>query len=133
MLRVGLAASRPNSLAGAERLAAVSGAPVTLFGDVALEAFALGDETLARRFAERQLGPLADDKPRTAALWETLEASFDAGNRAPAAAAELGVHERTVSYRIRATEEKLGRYLIECQDELALALRLRNLFGPTDA
>jgi hypothetical protein len=117
----------------AERVAAVSGAAVTLFSDVALEAFALGNETMARRFAERQLGPLADDKPRTAALRETLEAYFDAGNKATVAAAALGVHERTVSYRIRATEERLGRYLIDCQDELALALRLRRLFRSTDA
>ena len=116
----------------AERVAAVSGAPVTQFGDVALEAFALGNEDLARRFAERQLGLLAEDKPKTAVLRQTLEAYFDAGNRATAAATALGVHERTISYRIRATEERLGRYLIDCQDELALALRLRRLFESTD-
>ncbi|MEI2701452.1 MAG: helix-turn-helix domain-containing protein [Baekduia sp.] len=114
----------------AARVAAVSGAPVTLFGDVALEAFALADEPLARRFVGRQLGELADDKPRTAALRETLEAYFGAGNRATAAATALAVHERTVSYRIRASEERLGRYLTDCQDDLSLALRLRRLFQP---
>jgi hypothetical protein len=115
----------------AERVATINGAAVTLFGDVALEAFALGDETLARRFVEDQLGVLADDKPRTLALRETLEAYFEAGNKATAAAAALNVHERTVSYRIRTTEERLGRYLIECQDELSLALRLQRLFQST--
>lgn len=115
----------------AERVAVISGAPVTLFGDVALEAFALGDETLARRFVDGQLGALAEDRPRTETLRRTLEAYFEAGNRATAAAAALDVHERTVSYRIRTAEERLGRYLMECQDGLALALRLRRLFGPT--
>jgi hypothetical protein len=114
----------------AARVAAISGSPVTLFSDVALEAFALTDEPLARRFVERQLGALGDGKSRTAALRETLEAYFEAGNKATAAAAALDVHERTVSYRIRATEERLGRYLIDCQDELSLALRLRRLFQP---
>lgn len=112
----------------AARVAAISGSPVTLFSDVALEAFALGDEALARRFVTRQLGDLAEDKPRTAALRQTLEAYFGAGNKATAAAVALDVHERTVSYRIRASEERLGRYLIDCQDELSLALRLRKLF-----
>jgi hypothetical protein len=117
----------------AERVAVVSGAPVTLFSDVALEAFALGDEVLAQRFMARQLGTLAEDKPRVAALRQTLEAYFDAGNRATAAATALGIHERTVSYRIRTSEERLGRYLTGCQDELALALRLRRLFDSTAA
>lgn len=114
----------------AARVAAISGDPVTLFGDVALEAFALSDEALARRFVDRQLGEFDDSKPRTAALLTTLEAYFDAGNRATAAASALDVHERTVSYRIRAAEERLGKYLHECQDDLSLALRLRRLFQP---
>ncbi len=111
----------------AARVAAVSGAPVTLFADVALEAFALADEPLARRFVERQLGELADGRPRTAVLRETLGAYFAAGNRATAAAIALDVHERTVSYRIRAAEERLGRYVHECQDDVSLALRLGRL------
>jgi PucR C-terminal helix-turn-helix domain len=113
---------------GAERVGMLSGAPLTLFADVGLEAFALDDERLARAFVERVLGPLAEDDPRAATLRDTLAAYFSAGNSASAAAAALDLHERTVSYRIRAAEQRLGRYIIDCQDDLALALRLRELF-----
>jgi PucR C-terminal helix-turn-helix domain len=114
---------------GAERVGMLSGAPLTLFVDVGLEAFALDDERLARAFVERVLGPLAEDDPRAATLRDTLAAYFSAGNSASAAAAALDLHERTVSYRIRAAEQRLGRYIIDCQDDLALALRLRELFA----
>lgn len=113
----------------AQRVGAMSGAAVTFFGDVGLEAFALADESLARGFVARELGPLAADDARAAALRETLEAYFAAGNSASGAASTLNVHERTVSYRVRAAEQRLGRYLIDCQDEVALALRLYSLFS----
>lgn len=124
--REGFAVSHRQAVQAA-RVAAVSGTSVTLFADVALEAFALADKLLARRFVERQLGDLADGRPRTAVLRSTLGAYFAAGNRATAAATALDVHERTVSYRIRAAEERLGRYLHECQDDVSLALRLARL------
>lgn len=114
---------------GAERVGMLSAAPLTAFVDVGLEAFALDDERLARAFVERELGPLAEDDPRAATLRETLSAYFAAGNSASAAAVALQLHERTVSYRIRAAEQRLGRYILDCQDSLALALRLRELFA----
>lgn len=117
----------------AKRVAVLSGAPVTLFIDVGLEAFALSDERLARAFVARELGPLVGEDSRSAALRRTLEAYFAAGNSASGAAAALDVHERTVSYRIRAAEERLGRYFVDCQDEVALALRLRSLFASAAA
>lgn len=114
---------------GAERVGIISGALLTLFVDIGLEAFALDDERLARAFVARELGPLAEDDTRAATLRETLAAYFSSGNSASAAAATLELHERTVSYRIRAAEQRLGRYVVDCQDELALALRLCRLFA----
>ena len=107
----------------------LSAARLTAFVDVGLEAFALDDERLARAFVERELGPLAEDDARAATLRETLSAYFAAGNSASAAAVALDLHERTVSYRVRAAEQRLGRYILDCQDSLALALRLRELFA----
>lgn len=68
--------------------------------------------------------PLAADDARSRLLRETLRAYFDAGQNAAAAAAALGVHERTVTYRLRSIEERLGRPLRTRRDELGVALRL---------
>lgn len=55
---------------------------------------------------------------------ETLLAYFDAGDSVKATARELGVHQRTVAYRISVTETRLGRRLAERRGELETALRL---------
>ena len=97
---------------------------MTTFADVALLALTLQDPTLAREFVRCELGPLAGDDTRSQLLRETLRAYFDAGQNAAAAAAALGVHERTVTYRLRSIEERLGRPLRTRRDELGVALRL---------
>ena len=106
------------------RIARETTQPVTTFADVALLALTLQDPTLAREFVRCELGPLAADDARSRLLRETLRAYFDAGQNAAAAAAALGVHERTVTYRLRSIEERLGRPLRTRRDELGVALRL---------
>ena len=106
------------------RIARGTTQPVTTFADVALLALTLQDPTLAREFVRCELGPLAADDARSQLLRETLRAYFDAGQNAAAAAAALGVHERTVTYRLRSIEERLGRPLRTRRDELGVALRL---------
>ena len=106
------------------RIARETTQPVTTFADVALLALTLQDPTLAREFVRCELGPLAGDDARSRLLRETLRAYFDAGQNAAAAAAALGVHERTVTYRLRSIEERLGRPLRTRRDELGVALRL---------
>ena len=112
----------------AYRVAVHRPAPVTLHEDVALLALALQDEGRARAFVARELGLLAAEDGRTADLRETLRAYLGAAHQASSAAALLGVHERTVSNRIRAAEERLGRPITTRSTELDAALRLHELF-----
>ena len=108
-------------------VARISGAAITFYDDVALEALALRDLAAARRFVHHELGSLEGDDVRARELRETLRAYFAAGQHASSAAAILGVHERTVGNRIRAAEERLGRPPRGAPAELELALRLREL------
>jgi len=57
-------------------------------------------------------------------LAETVRAYLACGRNASSAAARLGLSRQTVSSRLRAAEEKLGRSLDHCGAEVELALRL---------
>lgn len=103
-----------------------AGAATVLYEDVALEALALRDERAARDFVEHELGPLLRDERRGEVLLQTLDACVRASWTTAAAAALLGVHERTVGYRLATVEQRLGRPLVR-RAELAAALRLRRL------
>ncbi len=102
---------------------------VTRFDAVAVEALALRDEAGARELVARELGPLAADDPRSATLRDTLRAYFEASSNASAAAALLGVNDRTVAYRLRGVEDLLGYPVSTRSLELRVALRLEALFG----
>jgi sugar diacid utilization regulator len=114
----------------AYRVAVVGGAPLTRYDDVALEALVLDDQRLAREFVDRELGPLAAADARTALLRKTLRAYFSVGQNAAAAGALLGVHDRTVAYRLTTIEERIGRPLTKRRDELAVALRILATLSP---
>lgn len=101
--------------------------PVTYYRDVALESVVLRDIPAARDFMMSELGAIADDDPRTELLRETLRAYFDTGQNAAATAGRIRVHERTVAYRLKSIEERLGFPLNERRDELAIALRLAQI------
>jgi PucR C-terminal helix-turn-helix domain/GGDEF-like domain len=100
--------------------------PVTRWHEVALEALVLHDERAARAFVREELGPLAAGDRRAAVLRQTLAAWFAAEHRAAGAAAVLGVHERTVSYRLRTIEQRLGHPIMARRTELEAALRLHD-------
>ncbi len=106
------------------RLARAGQQPLTLHADVALLTLTLQDPRAARAFVQRELGPLAAGDERAAVLRETLAAYFAAGQNAASAAAALGVHNRTVLYRVRSIEERLGHPIAARREELAVALRL---------
>jgi DNA-binding PucR family transcriptional regulator len=108
----------------AYRVARGTGAEVTWYADVALLALTLQDPRLAREFVTRELGPLAGPDARSRELRSTLVAYFARGHNATAAAAVLGVHDRTVLNRIRAIEDRLGHPITARREELAVALRL---------
>lgn len=103
--------------------------PVTRWRAVALEALTLHDEEAARAFAREELGPLAGGERRDAVLRDTLAAWFAAEHRAAGAAALLGVHERTVTYRLRTIEDRLGHPILARRTELDAALRLYDHCG----
>ena len=100
---------------------------VTHYDDVALEAFAIQDWQAASDFAARELGDLTAEGLRAERLRDTLRAYFGASQNAAAAAARLGVHERTVANRLRALEERLGRPVNSRRAELETALRLMDV------
>ena len=98
--------------------------PVTWHADIALLALTLQDPAAAREFVRQELGSLADDDERSELLRDTLTAYFATGHNAASAAAALGVHDRTVLYRLRTIEERLGRSILVRREELGVAPRL---------
>jgi sugar diacid utilization regulator len=103
------------------------GSRVTRYADVALMAFGLSDELLASAFVKLYLGPLDNEPRRGAKLRDTLKAYFTAGQNAASASAALGVHERTVGYRLRNVEDRLGYSINARHAELEVALRIEEL------
>jgi hypothetical protein len=97
------------------------------FPDLALEALLLEDPEAARRFAARELGPLAAADDATLRLASTLAIFLEENGSFVGAARRLGVHANTVSYRVRRAEALLGRPVAERQLELRVALRLARL------
>jgi hypothetical protein len=111
----------------ARQLGVRRGERVSAYRDVALEALAFGGPQTARDFARAELGPLAEDSDRVAALRETVHTYFSLSSSSAAAAEVLGIAERTVTYRLRRAEELIGRPLSERRTELEAALRLHRL------
>ena len=97
------------------------------FPDLALEALMVDDIEAARRFAARELGPLAARDDSSLRLAATLAVFLDEGASFVRAARRLGVHTNTVTYRVRRAEELLGHPVSERQLELRVALRLTRL------
>jgi hypothetical protein len=124
--REALLARRVAQLRGDTRSARV------VFPDLALEALLTGDVEAARRFAARELGPLAAEDDATVRLASTLAVFLDEGASFVGAARRLGVHTNTVTYRVHRAEELLGHPVSERQLELRVALRLARLV-PGDA
>jgi DNA-binding PucR family transcriptional regulator len=119
----------------AERIRAAwdrPGAPsVVHHNDVGLEILLMRDPAQARKFVERELGPLAGDTVEASRLRETLEASFRFGSHV-AAAEHLQLHEHTVRNRLHKAEELLGHTLSERRTELQVAARLMRLLDGTE-
>jgi len=112
----------------AHRIGVATGDPVTWFDDVALEAAMLSDEAAARAFVAAELAGLDDDRDGRK-LRDTLSAYFASGFNASAAAAALGVNDRTVAHRLRAIEDRIGRPVRARQTELQAAIRLERVLG----
>ncbi|MFZ0040012.1 MAG: helix-turn-helix domain-containing protein, partial [Solirubrobacteraceae bacterium] len=103
------------------------GRSVTRYADVALEDLAATNRERAAEFLDRELGPLGADTREAKTLRETLVAYFTCSQRASSAAAQLGVHERTIGNRLRRVEQLTGQPALARALELQVALRLHDL------
>jgi DNA-binding PucR family transcriptional regulator len=100
---------------------------VATYPDLALEAMLAEDPKVARRFATRELGPLAARDEATARLASTVAIFLEEGASFLRAGRRLEIHANTVAYRVRRAEALLGRSVNERQLELRVALRLARL------
>lgn len=100
---------------------------VATYPDLALEALLAEDPEAARRFAARELGPLAAGDDATVRFASTVAIFLEEGSSFVRAGRRLGIHANTVAYRVRRAESLLGRPLTERQLELRVALRLARL------
>ncbi len=95
---------------------------VTRYSRVELTAIATLDEERAMAFVQRTLGPLVEDDDVSRRLAATLNVYLEENCSRTRAARRLGVHENTISYRMRQAASLLG-YPIEA-DRLRLSVAL---------
>jgi hypothetical protein len=109
------------------RLRGDDGGIVATYPDLALEALLTEDPDAARRFAARELGPLAARDTATIRFASTVAVFLEEGSSFVRSGRRLGIHANTVAYRVRRAESLLGRPVTERQLELRVALRLSRL------
>jgi DNA-binding PucR family transcriptional regulator len=97
---------------------------VTRYGVVSLQALASVDIDQACEFVRHELGTLAADDDTSRRLAATLRAYLDEHGSRGRAAKRLGIHENTISYRIRQAEEILGHSVEDHTLNLHVALAL---------
>jgi DNA-binding PucR family transcriptional regulator len=100
---------------------------VARYDEVALAALASADVEQARDFVASELGPLAAHDDRTARLAATLRVYLEENMSPRRTAHRLGVHENTITNRIRAVQDQLPRPIEQRACELQVALRLVRL------
>jgi sugar diacid utilization regulator len=108
----------------AQRVGLTTTKRITHYRDVALITLIAGDELGARAFLTAELQGLAAQDRRTERLRTTLGSYLSHGMNAAATAHALGIHEQTVTNRLRAIEQRTGRSVAERHAELAIALQL---------
>jgi DNA-binding PucR family transcriptional regulator len=100
---------------------------VTCYGDVAVAALASADVEQAREFVLSELGSLAADDDRTVRLAATLQVYLEENLSPRRTAQRLGVHENTITNRIRSAQEQLPHPIEGRTCELQVALRIVRL------
>jgi PucR-like helix-turn-helix protein/diguanylate cyclase with GGDEF domain len=112
-------AALPIALRGPERL--------VRYAEVALLASISTDELLVRSLRQIYLEPLEAERDGGEVLRGTLRAYFAAERNVSSAAAALGVSRNTITNRLRAVDDLLGRPLGRCAVEVDAALRLEEM------
>jgi hypothetical protein len=101
--------------------------PFVRYAEVAVLASILQDDLLTTSLREIYLRPLAQERGGGHTARETLRAYFGADRNVSSAAAALGASRRTVTNRLRAIEERLGRSLSAMGSDLEAALSIDRL------
>ena len=94
-----------------------------------LTALLTADPVEAVRFTEAELGELIADTDAAARLRATLRVYLEENLSPARAARRLGIHQNTVVYRVKRTEEQLGHTIEERRLRLEVALRLSEMIG----
>ncbi|HEX3979493.1 MAG TPA: helix-turn-helix domain-containing protein [Solirubrobacteraceae bacterium] len=97
---------------------------VTHYDTVALAALASADLGEAREFVTAELGQLLGDDDQSVRLSATLRVYLEENMSPLRASRRLGVHEHTITNRIRAAQELLPHPIDQRSCELQVALRL---------
>jgi DNA-binding PucR family transcriptional regulator len=100
---------------------------VTRYDTVALAALASTDVQEAREFVAAELGQLVGDDDQSVRLSATLRVYLEENMSPSRASRRLGVHEHTITNRIRAAQELLPHPIEQRACELQVALRLIRL------
>src|SRR4051794_3504680 len=100
---------------------------VTRYDEVALASLATADVEQAREFVLAELGPLAEGDDRTVRMAATLQVYLEENLSPRRTAQRLGVHENTITNRIRSVQERLPHPIDQRACELQVALRIVRL------
>ncbi len=100
---------------------------IARYADVALLTTVVRDELLSTSLWRLYLAPLEAEKDKGEALRHTLRAYFAAGRNTSSAAAASGISRQAAAKRLHTAEERVGRPLVSCGNELEIALRLEAL------
>jgi DNA-binding PucR family transcriptional regulator len=92
-----------------------------------LTALLTADPVEAVRFAESELGELLVDNDTTGRLKATVRVYLEENLSPARAARRLGIHQNTVVYRVKQTEELLGHAIEQRRLQLEVALRLSDM------
>lgn len=106
---------------------ALAGGPVT-YDDVALDVLfrQIASQPAARRWVDSMVGTLAShDQAQESELVRTLETFFDAGQSHKLAAHRLGIHPKTLKYRLDKIEQIAGCVPIRDGAQFALHFALK--------
>jgi DNA-binding PucR family transcriptional regulator len=92
-----------------------------------LTALLTADPIEAVRFAEAELGELLGDNDTAGRLRATVRVYLEENLSPARAARRLGIHQNTVVYRVKQTEELLGHAIEQRRLQLEVALRLSDM------
>jgi DNA-binding PucR family transcriptional regulator len=108
-------------------LRAIRPGTVVAYRNADLTALLTADPVEAVRFAESELGELLADNDTAGRLRATVGVYLEENLSPARAARRLGIHQNTVVYRVKQTEELLGHTIEQRRLQLEVALRLADM------